>query len=174
MKKYLFIIQLFLLLAVNISFTQQLSPQVVATSGDFYSGPSGMLSFTTGEMAAVETYAWASFILTQGFQQPWDFGTAVKESPGTDFSFGIYPNPSDGNFSLLTESDKSAKIEVEISDVLGRKLFHTRFYHEKDVHVEMFDLSKANQGMYLISIIIREINSLNPEYHFVRKIQIIK
>ncbi len=48
---------------------QSVSPQVVASSGDYYQGTNASLSWTLGEIAT-ETYSNGSTILTQGFQQP--------------------------------------------------------------------------------------------------------
>ncbi len=48
---------------------QSVSPQVVASSGDYYQGTNASLSWTLGEIAT-ETYSNGSIILTQGFQQP--------------------------------------------------------------------------------------------------------
>ncbi|MBC8488731.1 MAG: hypothetical protein H8D45_22130 [Bacteroidetes bacterium] len=48
---------------------QSLSPEVIASSGDYYENANASLSWTLGEIAT-ETYSNASNILTQGFQQP--------------------------------------------------------------------------------------------------------
>jgi len=132
-----------------------------------------MLSFTTGEMTAVETYTSPSTILTQGFQQAWDFGTYINEHPIPNFSFGIYPNPSNGYFKLVTESEVNEHVDVRISDVLGREILRKKFYHQSKINVQPFDLSDAAQGIYLIALTIKENNS-SPEYHFINKIQIVR
>jgi len=52
---------------------QSLSPTVMATSGDYYSGANVTLSWTLGELAT-ETLYGGNNILTQGFQQPGESG----------------------------------------------------------------------------------------------------
>jgi hypothetical protein len=47
---------------------QTLSPTVISTAGDFYTGTSAMLSITIGE-PVVETYTSGSNVLSTGFQQ---------------------------------------------------------------------------------------------------------
>src|SRR5687767_11905584 len=89
---------------VSFVTSQQLSPFVVSSSGGFYSNAEGMLSFTTGELAAIETYTHPLVTLTQGFQQPWDLNTHVDDNQSSGFSFDIYPNPSDGIVHLITKS----------------------------------------------------------------------
>jgi len=75
---------------------QSLSPEVIASSGDYYENANASLSWTLGEIAT-ETYSGGSNILTQGFQQP--IGVTVKgvdilvflEGPfsGTQMSTGL-------------------------------------------------------------------------------------
>ncbi|MGB4850615.1 MAG: T9SS type A sorting domain-containing protein [Saprospiraceae bacterium] len=168
-------IPIILLLAACVwqSRAQSISPQVIASSGGFYNNAYGMLSFTTGEMSAVETYTSPSAILTQGFQQTWDIGTYITEHPMQDFSFGIYPNPSDGYFNLVTKADVNEYINVKILDVLDREILQTTFYHQNPVNIQSFDLSNAAPGIYLIALTIKE-NKSNPESHYITKIQIIK
>ena len=62
---------------------------VTATSGGQYANGAHSLSFTTGE-AFISTLASGSYLLTQGFQQPWVFlGTG---EPRIDVT--AYPNPA--------------------------------------------------------------------------------
>ncbi|MCD4694622.1 MAG: hypothetical protein K8S16_00165 [Bacteroidales bacterium] len=67
MKK-LNIITIACLLSLTVA-AQSLSPEVIASSGDYYEGTNNSISFTLGEIAT-ETYSNGSNILTQGFQQP--------------------------------------------------------------------------------------------------------
>ena len=75
---------------------QSLSPEVIASSGDYYENANASLSWTLGEIST-ETYSAGGNILTQGFQQP--IGVTVKgvdifvflEGPysGTQMSTGL-------------------------------------------------------------------------------------
>lgn len=173
MKNSIFFILPFLFLFISNTPAQQLSPFVVSSSGGFYSNSSGMLSFTTGEMSAVETYKSPFAILTQGFQQSWDFGTYITEHPNPNFSYGIYPNPSDGNFYLLTKATDNNDIAVKIVDVSGREILTKRFYQQDKINVIPFDLSDKAQGTYLFVFTLKE-NSTKQEYHGIQKIQIVQ
>jgi hypothetical protein len=137
MKKsnFIFIILLWVT-AVKIT-AQQITPSVISSSGGFNNNTSGMLSFTVGEMVAVETYTSPSVILTQGFQQYWDFGTYVLEDPDHPFSFGTYPNLSDGLFNLVTTSEVGEYVEVQIVDLTGKEILHTSFHHERGITTEI-------------------------------------
>jgi len=48
---------------------QTVSPEVISSSGDYFEGANGSLSWTLGEIAT-ETFSSGNIILTQGFQQP--------------------------------------------------------------------------------------------------------
>lgn len=48
---------------------QSVSPEVISSSGDYFEGSNGSLSWTLGEIAT-ETFSNGNNILTQGFQQP--------------------------------------------------------------------------------------------------------
>ena len=57
-------------LAISLAITaQSVSPEVVASAGDYFEGINASLSWTLGEIAT-ETYSNGGIILTQGFQQP--------------------------------------------------------------------------------------------------------
>ncbi|HLF63358.1 MAG TPA: T9SS type A sorting domain-containing protein [Saprospiraceae bacterium] len=166
------LIILVLLSAGSIS-AQQLTPFVISSSGGFYENSSGMLSFTTGEMTAVETFTASASILTQGFQQSYDLGTYVTERPDQHFSFGTYPNPSNGNFDLVTETDVSKHLAVHVMDIFGREIFRTEFDQQHGINVRSFDLSDVSPGMYFLALTAKETQSKH-ESQYVVKIQIIR
>ena len=61
-----------LIIGCIISLTvagQSVSPEVIASSGNYYEAANASLSWTLGEVA-VETYSSGGITLTQGFQQP--------------------------------------------------------------------------------------------------------
>lgn len=159
--------------SASLLFSQQLTPTVISSSGGFYSNSAGMLSFTTGELAAIETFSNVNSILTQGFQQPWDFGTYITEHPFKDFSFGIYPNPSDGQFYLLTESELDLQLTLTISDLLGKQILRTHFDQLNKINIESIDATQVPAGTYIISLLVKE-NNTNHENIFNHKITIVK
>lgn len=171
-KNYVFILTFYFLGVVEIS-AQQLGPFVLSSSGGFYSNTSGMLSFTTAELTAVETYQSGTAILTQGFQQTFDIETYVTEHPDAQFSVGIYPNPSDGNFYLITETDGNPHVVVKILDLLGRQILWTEFDEQSEINVHSFDLPDTAPGVYPITLSVRA-NDTSPENRFVIKVQIIR
>ncbi|HUR29974.1 MAG TPA: T9SS type A sorting domain-containing protein [Saprospiraceae bacterium] len=152
---------------------QQLSPTVISSSGGFYSNTSGMLSFTTGEMAAVETYISPLNILTQGFQQPVDFSTSTIDHADLNFSFELYPNPTHGEINILTKSESNLEIQIEVVDVLGKIIQQKTFLHESKSSVNHIDLTNAAVGIYFLMLKAKENNRVEEQY-FISKIQIVK
>jgi hypothetical protein len=154
-------------------FSQQLSPSVISSSGGFYTNSVATLSFTTGELAAIETYANSTSVLTQGFQQPWELGTYITEHPFKDFSFGIYPNPSDGQFYLLTESELDLRMTLTISDLIGKQLAPIQFEQGSKINIQPVDVSELPAGTYILSLSVKERNT-STENIFNHKITIVK
>jgi len=77
---------LFLSLAgmAMIANAQSVSPEVIATSGDYYENANISISWSLGEVVT-ETFTGASIILTQGFQQP--FGIQIT---GIDLDLMVF------------------------------------------------------------------------------------
>ena len=173
MKTYFSLIIGLMLIATQDHTAQQLTPFVISTSGGFSSNGSGMLSFTTGEMSAVETYSSSSHILTQGFQQAWDFSTAINEHPLTGFSFEIYPNPTGGYVQLVSKSETDELIKIKVMDLLGIEIVTMEYPHQHHLHFESMDLTQLPQGIYLVSVHVAE-NSSHAAYQFVEKINIVR
>ncbi len=162
-----------LIVMIQLNTAQSLVPTVVSTSGGFYSNSAGMLSFTIGELSAVETFMTPSIILTQGFQQSWDFGTAVEENAKAETSFDVIPNPSDGHFELYTKSEVNEEMNAKIVDVLGKEIADFTFYHEGLIHVQSVDLTGVSQGLYFV-VLTTQSTSVHKGNPIVRKIQIVK
>ena len=132
---------------------QSLSPTVVASSGGFFSNPSGMLSETAGELAAITTLASASNFLTQGFQQTFDFNTAAPDIEAAGFSFSVFPNPSSGIFFIRVISSEPLSISIAVYDVPGKKIISSLEMYESNSIVPL-DLSRCITGMYLLECTI--------------------
>lgn len=168
-----FAIVLSILLFVGTGRAQQLSPFVVSTSGGFYSNTEGMLSFTAGEMVAIETYTGINYTLTQGFQQNWELGTSVDDNPNSKSSFGVFPNPSDGYFNLVTETENNLRVELKIFNVLGIEIYRAEYFHQKQRNIEEINLSQFGQGMFIVTLSVRQ-DQQSSEKLFIEKINVIQ
>ncbi len=154
-------IQLLLLLS-SLSLclhAQSLTPFVISSSGAFFSNGAGMLSTTIGELTAVSTLSGGSNILTQGFQQAWDFGVFVPEIQENGFAFQVYPNPGNGIFTIALNTDKNFKVSVRVFDVLGKTVYHESMYHSSGYATHEIDLTLMAEGVYLLELVNEDISS---------------
>ncbi len=105
----------------SFSFSQSLSPEVIASAGGYASVGGVSLSYTVGEMAMVETFTNANTILTQGFHQPEMNITRILEADRTDFgSFAVYPNPATTEVFFGYEFPQEGRVEVTLYNNLGQ------------------------------------------------------
>ena len=90
-----------------------------------------------------KTYCWInSTAIPSGVQS---FNTEIEQLK----ILNIYPAPSNGNFTLITNLEESVSAEVKITDVSGRIVnsFNTELSKENT-----FDVSTLSDGVYIVSI----------------------
>jgi hypothetical protein len=119
MKKQLLIMGL-VAGSYGFAHSQSISPDVIATAGDFYSNANGSVSWTLGEPMG-ETYTSANNILTQGFQQPWDFGTGTNPAANT-VDADVFPNPTADVVNLQFDNTSNGLYAIEVYNALGQQM----------------------------------------------------
>ncbi len=129
---------------------QSTTPAVVASSGGFFSNTAGMLSFTVGELAAVTTLSSPNNFLTQGFQQPSDFGVFVPPVKDENFSVSVYPNPSTGMFNLSITTSNNMVLQLSLYDLLGKQIMTQKQNLSHGKNLVPLDLRQQVSGMYLL------------------------
>jgi hypothetical protein len=142
---------IFLLAALSLQgFAQKLTPTVVSSGGKFHSAGGYTLSATVGEIA-VTTLKSATLTLTQGFQQPYDIGTSIKET-GLDWSITAYPNPVSEFLNIRFDLEQPLDLNIEIMDISGRKHMIRELYYVTPGEVVTFDMSGFVKGVYMVRI----------------------
>ncbi len=71
--------------------------------------------------------------------------TGIDEETNTN-NVLLYPNPSSGKFQLIVKDSKN--VSFEISDVLGKKIYHSKIENE----ITEIDLHTEKSGIYFIRI----------------------
>ena len=163
------------ILSASFAFVkaQSLTPTVISTGGDYKSAGGVSLSYTIGEMAAVETFTGGNYILTQGFQQPNDIILGlldVEKEP--DGAFSVYPIPAQNTLWFGYEFSQSGKVEVEFYDISGKKLgytFNDGYTTGKQVH--SFDCSTYASGHYVLSV--KYTSTTGQEKTISKKVQLL-
>jgi hypothetical protein len=150
-----------------IHMAQSLTPFVISTSGGSYSNASGQLSFTTGEMSMVKTFTAGGSILTQGFQQSFDFGVYVNDIEDSGFLFNTFPNPNNGKFTLYINSKSSTSTLLSIFDAIGKEILRKELEVDAGSQIFQIQLPSFSEGIYFLELLTDQ-NKLS------RRIQIIQ
>ncbi len=64
-------------------------------------------------------------------------------------SFYIYPNPSNGIFTLVSGSNEIN--EIEVFDVIGKVILSKKQFNSSDNQISI-DIASASQGIYFLKI----------------------
>ena len=150
---------IFILYAISAGAQPTTTPTVVASSGGFFSNTAGMLSFTVGELAAVTTLSSPNNFLTQGFQQPSDFGVFVPPVKDENFSVNVYPNPGNGLFNLSITTSNSMVVQLAVYDMLGKKIFASQKNLSYGKNIVPVDLRQQVTGMYLLECTFTNVST---------------
>lgn len=73
------------------------------------------------------------------------------EDTTSDFGIAIYPNPSNGNFTISSAKALDAKSEITVYDMRGRVLHQSNTADAGPLN-EIISLQNAQAGVYLVSI----------------------
>lgn len=113
------IFTIFLLLTAYVTFSQQLSPEVIASAGDHFENDDISLSWTLGE-PVISTLN-SEIILTQGFHQDLYIITSIDEMDMSEYNIQIYPNPTPDFLNIefnKTQSTNEVMI-IQLFDIKG-------------------------------------------------------
>jgi hypothetical protein len=149
MKKYLILVCTFFLFFIARS--QSISPQVIATAGDYFVGTNASLSWTLGEVIT-ETVSNTNYTLTQGFQQPHYNITGipddptVKNEPLGDIS--IYPNPVGDQLNVSFKDMNQNNVIITLFDLNGKILLNE--IAENTTSIKQLNMTYVAKGNYVI------------------------
>jgi hypothetical protein len=75
----------------------------------------------------------------------------ISKSGSKNENLKIYPNPSDGIFTIELNKTESNKVSIEILDITG-KLVYINDYPVMGTLKEIIDLQNLNKGMYFLRV----------------------
>ncbi|MDD5570755.1 MAG: T9SS type A sorting domain-containing protein [Bacteroidales bacterium] len=143
MKKIFLIIGM---LACGYAYSQSISPEVIATSGDYFVGTSTTLSWTLGE-PVTETFTGTNNILTQGFQQKFDIST-IQEERENIYQINVYPNPTNDILNVIINLGIDNNYTAQLFDMQGKLLVSDSFTGNN----ENVSMAAFAAGNYLLRI----------------------
>jgi len=79
--------------------------------------------------------------------------TGINETL-SDFGLTIYPNPSNGEFTIEKPIDLNETVHIKILDVTSRLILETTI--DKESQNKRIDISKYDSGIYYIQLIIND------------------
>lgn len=135
------------LTAICAAQAQSISPQVIGSSGGYYTSTGATLSSTCGE-PVIETVNSSTAIITQGFQQPESSGVGILE-PGVSINVNIYPNPTFGNVRVEI-GEPTSDYTVHLFDITGKQL--SSYRHPQNQSSMEIDLTNLAGGNYMLKI----------------------
>ena len=130
--------------------SQSVTPDVVATTGDFYANGSGQIQWTIGEVM-VETYQSVNNFVTQGFHQP---NNGVLTAVPNDYSLSnvlLYPNPATDYVSFDFGSAEGT-FTIELFDMLGNKISTDNFSSANNSSVFTLSTQNLSNAFYFVRI----------------------
>jgi hypothetical protein len=146
---------IFFLLAV-LPASAQFKPQIIASSGNYFSSGQLEVSYTVGEMTAVTTVgSTAGVHLTQGFHQPEEVAllTALREQQADDLNFALYPNPTTQTVWVGYQMRLQGKVTLGVYSLSGQlvqNLFTGQYTGGSSL--DHFDISALATGNYLLTL----------------------
>jgi hypothetical protein len=143
MKKLLLLSLTILLFFPAVLSAQSISKQVISTLGN---NGNNQLSFTLGEIVVGSMTAEdGSLQLGNGYYPSLNLVTLSIESPKTNLSIKIYPNPTKELIFITHPTYKYFKILI--TDLTGKLLLKKQIVNENPVNIERY-----SPGIYLINI----------------------
>lgn len=154
MKKQ-FILLLFCTASFSVEAQLLVTPQVIASGGGFDTTGNISISYTIGEMTAVETADNGNIYLTQGFQQPEggaQTGVGISDISAPGYELLAYPNPNSGQFFLYVKGEMNGRLLISVFDATARLTGILTMEVSPAGTKKMIDLRAHAPGLYLLRI----------------------
>ena len=144
--------------------SQSIDNDVIATAGTHFDHICGVkLSWTLGE-AVTSTVTDGSWIITQGFHQPWGQGVvAVEDLKAVHISLNVYPNPMD-NELLVTINNNRNQLVFSLYDISGRLIL------QKEISPDQRTLDLPVQWLAAGSYLL-QVNSIDNQFQKTYQLQ---
>jgi len=82
--------------------------------------------------------------------------SAIEKLPATNSILTIYPNPTNGNFTITLNVQSVKDVEINLQNVLGQKIFAKKLNKFSGKYQKVIDLTSYPKGIYLLNATIGE------------------
>ena len=154
MKK---IISLFLFALVCFYSNAQNIPSTQTSCATATQGVSGnfVISYTIGEMPLVQSWKANGLLITQGILQPITFTTDTVYECYSNTEVRVYPNPTNGVFSIQYAILKKGKAVTLLYNTAGQQLQKDAFDYNSFTR-KTYDINHCASGRYYMVLIFTE------------------
>jgi len=154
-------------ICAQTSVNDTITPQVVATAGNYYKdiATGYSVSWTLGE-PVIATLTNGNTTLTQGFQQPSYNVVAITNQPIEGFTINVYPNPATDFIVIDWVSNEQDMLYISLFNMAG-KLISEQSYASTQNKVSM-NLSQLASAQYILEIRNKK-NSISKIYQILKK-----
>jgi len=83
-------------------------------------------------------------------------GAGINDNNYTFDNLSIFPNPSDGNYTLQFINNKSGTVEVNVFNILGKEVYSEKLETTAGINHANIDLSGLSDGIYFLRAKIDE------------------
>jgi len=138
----------FIFITILCTFSCSFSQNVIATSGNCFSTENGSISWTLGDVF-ISTYINNSFVLLQGFHQPWDAVSENMDNIESCFADGIkvFPNPVSDH--TIVQTDRFEGLYYVLYNFEGRVLQEKVFQSDRT----LINFSNLPPSLYFLKIV---------------------
>ena len=150
MKRNLVLVLATLIFAVCGYSQITIEPSIIASGGGYGETETMSISWTLGELATT-TLTGGDIILTQGFQQPFDFRTGIS-TEALNWEITAYPNPVKDELFVRFDIDRTREFLIEIQDVTGRVLYLEQKKEIFPGDVIQLNTSNFTYGVYFLKV----------------------
>jgi hypothetical protein len=156
---------IFTVILVFAGFTlygQQISSDVIASSGGNFTSSSGVsLSFTIGE-CVTKTFTGSTVTLSQGFHQGYYEVTPLAVNESYQVNMNVFPLPAT-DYITIELGDLKDNYHAEIYDINGREVL-TKELTSETTNLNLMDFAT---GTYILVV-------TDGEYNTIKSMQIVK
>jgi hypothetical protein len=133
-----------------LSLTKLQAQEAISVSGGNFSGSSGSVSYTVGQVACA-TNSGSTGTVSQGVQQPFEIFivSGLEEAIGVNLEIETYPNPSSGIINLKVNNYKLTDLSYKLYDLNGDLIQHEKIINKETA----ITLEKFPPAIYYLRII---------------------
>ena len=79
--------------------------------------------------------------------------TGITDVAGNDLNVSVYPNPTNGSFTYLIDSEMVGEYDLTVTDSYGRIVFQDKINKDEQIFKNTVGLENSSEGIYFVSFV---------------------